>query len=97
MALCQALGTQQTLYKYKLCVLCAKSRLTLCDLMITRLLCPWDSPGKNTGVGLLEWVYWSGSPCPPPGVFLDLGIEPTCLPSPVLAGGFSTTSATWDL
>ena len=27
---------------------------TLCDLMDqqpTRLLCPWDSPGKNTGVG----------------------------------------------
>ena len=23
--------------------------LTLCNL--TRLLCPWDSPGKNTGVG----------------------------------------------
>ena len=26
-----------------------QSCLTLCDP--TRLLCPWDSPGKNTGVG----------------------------------------------
>ena len=28
--------------------------LTLCDprgLWPTRLLCPWDSPGKNTGLG----------------------------------------------
>ena len=24
---------------------------TLCDAMDCRLLCPWDSPGKNTGVG----------------------------------------------
>ena len=33
---------------------CAQSCLTLCDphgLLPTRLLCPWGSPGKNTGVG----------------------------------------------
>ena len=65
MALCTALGTQQTLYKYKLCMLCTKSLLTLCNLMITRLLCPWGSPGKNTGVG--QFVFfprlWASSPC----------------------------------
>ena len=30
----------------------------------TRLLCPWDSPGKNTGVGchfLLQSLYFGGS------------------------------------
>ena len=32
------------------CVLVAQSCLTLCDLMDCSL-CPWDSPGKNTGVG----------------------------------------------
>ena len=31
-----------------------------------RILCPWDSPGKNT---------WGGLPCPPPGDFPDAGIE----------------------
>ena len=35
--------------------------LTLCDPMWpTRLLCPWDSPGKNTGVGchfLLQGIF----------------------------------------
>ena len=30
-----------------------------------RLLCPWDSPGKNTG----------GLPCPPPGDLPNPGIE----------------------
>ena len=28
-----------------------KSCLTLCDQGSQRLLCPWDSPGKNAGVG----------------------------------------------
>ena len=28
----------------------------------TRLLCPWNSPGKNTGVGsysFFQWIFWS--------------------------------------
>ena len=43
--------------------LVAKSCLNLCDPMDcspTRLLCPWDSPGKNTGVGchfLLQGIF----------------------------------------
>ena len=36
-------------------------------LYATRLLCPWDSPGKNTGVGL---------PFPPPGIFPMQGSHP---------------------
>ena len=28
--------------------------LQLCALWPARLLCPWDSPGKNTGVGSLS-------------------------------------------
>jgi len=30
-------------------MLCLVAQSSLCDP--TRLLCPWDSPGKNTGVG----------------------------------------------
>ena len=44
--------------------------LTLCDPMDwpTRLLCPWDSPGKNTGVGchaLLQGIFpaQGSNPC----------------------------------
>ena len=54
----------------------------------TRLLCPWDSPGKKTGVSEL--------PCPPPGDLSNPGIEPTSLMPPALVGGFFTLSATWE-
>ena len=37
--------------------------------------------------------YWGGLPCPLPGDLPDPGIEPT---SPALAGGFFTTSTTWE-
>ena len=40
--------------------------------------------------------YWSGLPYPPPGDLPDPGIEPIFLTSPALAGGFFTTSATWE-
>ena len=35
--------------------------------------------------------YWSGLPFPAPGDLLHLGVEPTSLASPALAGGFFTT------
>jgi len=40
--------------------------------------------------------YWSELPFPTPGDLRDPGIEPTSLASPALAGGFFTTSATWE-
>ena len=40
--------------------------------------------------------YWNGLPFPTPGDSPDLGIEPTSLASPALAGKFVTTSATWE-
>ena len=56
-------------------------------LQPTRLLCPQDSPGKNTGVGCHALLQ---------GIFPDTGIEPTSFRSPALAGGFFTTSSTWE-
>ena len=47
-----------------------------------RLFCPWDSPGKNTGVGchaLLQGIFPTSS-----------------LMSPALVGWLFTTSATWE-
>ena len=41
--------------------------------------------------------YWSGLPFPPPRDLPDPGIKPLCFTSPVLAGGFFTTSAQQDL
>ena len=39
---------------------------------------------------------WSGLPCPAPGDLPDPGIRPKSLMPPALAGGFFTTSATWE-
>ena len=40
--------------------------------------------------------YWSGMPFPPPGDLSDSGIEPVFPASSALAGGFFTTSSTWE-
>ena len=50
----------------------------------SRPLCPWDSRGKNTGVGCHALLQ---------GIFLTQWSSPRLLPA--LAGGFFTTSATW--
>ena len=42
---------------------------------------------------ILEWV---ALPCPPPRGLPNTGIKPTSLMSPALAGGFFTTSTTWE-
>ena len=54
----------------------------------TRLLCPWDSPGKNTGVGCHAPLQW---------IFPTEGSNLQSLASPALAGGFFTASATWEV
>ena len=54
------------------CVLSCFSYVWL--FVILWLLCPWDSPGKNTGV----------LPRPCPGHLLDPGIEPMSAASPAL-------------
>ena len=48
-------------------------------------------------MGLFRQEYWSGLPFPSPGDLPDTRIEPTSLMSPALAGGFFTTSATWEV
>ena len=48
----------------------------------TRLFCPWDSPGKNTGVGC-HFLIWGNLP--------DPGIKPMSTVFPALVGGFFTT------
>ena len=40
--------------------------------------------------------YWSGLPFPFPGDLPEPGIDLTSLVSPALAGGFFTTSTTWE-
>ena len=52
-----------------------------------RLFCPLEFSRQE---------YWSGLPCPPPGYLFDPEIKSKALISPALAGGFFTTSTTWE-
>ena len=61
----------------------------LCDPMDHSL------PGSSVH-GFSRQEYWSGLPFPPPGGFLNSGIEPESLMSPALAGRVFTTSTTWE-
>ena len=56
-------------------------------LQPSRLLCPWDPPGKSTGVGCHVLLL---------GHVSDSVIDPMSLVSPALAGGFFSTTATWE-
>ena len=56
----------------------------------TRLLCPWNFPGKNTGARCHFLLQ---------GIFPTQGFNPHLFPSPALVGGFFTTvlpgNGTW--
>ena len=54
-------------------------------LLLTKLLCPWDSPDKNSRVDCQALLQ---------GNLPDPGIEPTSLMSSALADGFFTIRAT---
>ena len=62
---------------------------TLCDPMDLARQAP-------LAMGFSRQEYWSGLPCPPSGDLPEAGIESESLVSPALAGGFFTTSATWE-
>ena len=48
-------------------------------------------------MGFSRQEYWIGLPSPPPGDLPDAGFEPMSLKYPALAGGFFTTSVTWEI
>ena len=68
---------------------CVQLCLTLRDPIDCSL--PGSSVHGIVQVRILEWV-----PCSPPGDLPDSGTEPISPVSPALAGGFFTTSATWE-
>ena len=47
-------------------------------------------------MGFSRQNYWRGLPCPPPGNLPSPGIKLSSFTSPPLAGGFFTTSTTWE-
>ena len=70
---------------YAVLCLVAQSCLSLWDSAAHGLLCTWDSPGQNTGVGCHALLQ---------GIFPIQGANPFLMFSS-LAGGFSATNATW--
>ena len=69
------------------CVLCCFSRV---QLFLTLWTLTRQAP---LYMGFSRREYWSGLPYLPPGAFPDPGVEYTSL---ALAGGFLTTSTTWE-
>ena len=47
-------------------------------------------------MGFSKQEYWSGLPFPPAGDLPDSWIQPVSLMTPEMAGGFFTTSNTWE-
>ena len=62
--------------------------LTLCDPMNNSL-------PRSLSMEFPRHEYWSGLPCPP-GDLPNPGINPASFMSPLLAGSFFTTSASWE-
>ena len=50
----------------------------------------------SLSMGFSRQEYWSGLPFSVPGDLPDPGIEPMSLTFPALAGGFFSTSTTWE-
>ena len=74
----------------ELMVLCVRSCVWL-------FVTPWSVASQvPLSVRFSRQEYWSGLPFPSSGDFSDPGTEPTSLECPALAGGFFTTSATWE-
>ena len=72
------------------CMLNRFSRVWLCATLWT------VAPQAPLSMEFSRQEYWNGSPWSPPGDLPHPGIEPVSLMSPALAGGFFTTSATWE-
>ena len=68
-----------------------------CFSRVWLFVTPWTvSCQAPLSMAFSRQEYWSGLPCPPPGDLPDPGMGLTSLRSPALAGGFFTTSPTWE-
>ena len=74
-----------------------KVRLSQLLSLVQLFAIPWTVGCQALlSMGFPRQEYWSGVPFPTPGDLPDPRIECPSLGPPALAGGFSTTSATWE-
>ena len=85
-------GIQQSDSVIRMCA-CMLSCFSLVRLCVTLWTITHQGP---LFIGFSRQEYWSVLPYPPPGDPPDPGIELTSLQSHAVAGGFFTTSATWE-
>ena len=69
------------------------SHFSCVQLCVTLLTVAYQAPQS---LGFSRQEYWSGLPCLPPGYLPNPEVEPASLMSPARAGGFFTTSTTWE-
>ena len=70
---------------------------TAMDSSILAWEIPWTVAHQAPlSTGFSRQEYWSRWPCSTPGDLPDPGMGPEFLASPVLEGGFFTTSTTWE-
>ena len=85
-----------TVFSYK-CSLQRQENLWICNRNLCACLAaPAMSDSSPLSMGFSRQENWSGSPSPPPGDLPNSGIKPASFMSPALAGGYFTTSATWE-
>ena len=73
---------------------CVPSLFSCVLLFVT----PWTVAHQAPlSMGFSRQEYWSGLPCLPTGDLPNPGFEPASLMSTALAGGFFTTSTTWEV
>ena len=76
---------------------CAHMRALSHFSRIRLFVTPWTVAHQAPlSMGCSRQKYWSGLPFPSPGDLPNPGIKPTTLECPMLAGGFFTTSTTWE-
>ena len=79
------------------CCCCLVTKLCPTLLQCPTLCHPMDcSPPGSCVHGILQARILEWLPCSPPGDLPNPEIEPASLMSPALAGGFFTTSTTWE-
>ena len=78
-------------------VLCSAAKKCWLLSCVWLFVTPWTvSCQAPLSTGFSRQGYWSGLPWPPLGYLPDPAIELVSLTSPALAGGFFTTSTTWE-
>ena len=71
--------------------------MPVCFSRVQLFVTPWTvAPQATLSMEFSRQEFWRGLPCPPPGDLPDPEIELASLMSLALAGGFFTTSATWE-